>query len=466
VEGGGVMDDYTTFLASKSPRVQAAGITIDESDLHPMLFGFQRAVVAWALRRGRAALFLECGLGKTFLQIEWAAHISQHTGRPVLILAPLAVAQQTKREGQRFGYTVTLCRSQADVRPGINVANYEMLDHFMPAAFTGVVLDESGILKSYSGSTKKQLIDAFARTPYRLCCTATPAPNDHMEIGNHAEFLGIMPSPEMLSRWFINDTTNMGTYRLKGHARQAFWEWISSWAVSARRPSDLGFPDEGYDLPPLRLHEVNVPVDRTEDAGAYLFRLPEMNATGLHAEMRRTAPARAQIAADLVNGQSGPWLVWCNTNYEADALLALLPDATEVRGSESIEAKERKIDAFITGQTRVLITKPSLAGWGLNLQHCHQVVFVGLSYSFEALYQAVRRSYRFGQQHLVDAYLLVAETEDAVLTAVRRKMAAHEEMLDEMSRAAGALTLQSGLRLVPYTPQGDLFIPDWLRSVC
>lgn len=356
------MSDYQTFLASKRIEARPMGFAVDPAALNPALFPFQRAITEWSLKRGRAAIFAAVGLGKTPMQIEWAHHVHLHTGGDVLILAPLAVAQQTRREGLKFGRTVTVCRSQEDVRPGVNVTNYEMVEHFDAARFAGVVLDESACLRDYMGIVKRRLVDAFAATPYRLCCTATPAPNDHMELGNHSEFLGVMPAPEMLSRWFINDTNATGVYRLKGHAEADFWRWVTSWAVALRRPSDLGdYSDDGYILPPLTIHQHTVEVDVTADRGDHLFRIPDLSATAIHAEMRRTAPARAAVAAALVNGTPGPWAVWVNTNYEADAVTALLPDALEVRGSDSIAAKEARLGAFSDGSARVILTKANVA---------------------------------------------------------------------------------------------------------
>jgi hypothetical protein len=460
-----MMEGYQSFLASKHIRSSACGFDVDEGTLPMALFDWQRRIVVWALRRGRAALFTECGTGKTLLQCAWAAAVCRHTGGDVLILAPLAVAQQTVREAARFGITVTRCREQSDVRPGINVANYERLSHFDAAAFVGVVLDESGILKSYMGKTKRALVDAFRTTRYKLCCTATPAPNDHIELGNHSEFLGVMPSNEMLSRWFINDTERTGVYMIKGHAAADFWAWVASWSVALRRPSDLGYPDDGFVLPPLQMRQVTVRVDMTDPTGERLFRMPELNATKLHQEMRLTAAARVQAAADLVNGNDETWIVWCHTNDEADRLVRMIPEAIEVRGAETPESKEQKLVQFSEERARVIISKPSLAGFGLNWQHCHNVVFVGMSYSFEELYQAVRRSWRFKQEHPVNVYLIVAETEGEILATVQKKMAGHEEMLDALIEATKVAQGRGDLLLTPYDPREEMVIPHWLRSV-
>lgn len=441
--GSKVTDNYHTFLQSKRAVSQTTGIAVDLSAINPLLFPFQRALVQWALRRGRAALFADCGLGKTFMQLEWAKHVCGHTCGDVLVLAPLAVASQTVSEGAKLGIPVHMCRSQADVKSGINITNYEMLDHFDASHFVGVILDESSILKSYMGKTKRALVEAFAETPYRLCCTATPAPNDVMEIGNHSEFLGIMPSSEMLMRWFINDTMQNGHYRLKGHATKDFWEWVASWAISMRKPSDLGFSDDGFVLPDLQITrlyvETDITVDKPDDQ---LFRAPMMSATNLHQEMRLTAADRAQAVANLVNNSTDTWAIWCNTNYESDELVKRIPGALEVRGSDSIADKERALIAFSTGQARVIIGKPSMFGYGLNWQHCHKTAFVGLSYSFEQFYQAVRRLYRFGQKHPVEVVIVAAETESTLVSTLERKIHAHTQMSDAMSQSASQLSLQ------------------------
>lgn len=458
------MNEYEEFLRRKRVAAPVAGIMPNRAGLHPWLFGWQADIVEWALRRGRAALFEECGLGKTVQQLEWGREIAAHTGRPTLILAPLAVNAQTVAEGEKIDLAVHSCRSQADVRDGVNVANYEMLEHFEPSRFGGIVLDESSLLKSYMGATKRRLVESFAHTDYRLCCTATPAPNDHMEIGNHSEFLGIMPSNEMISRWFINDTMNMGKYRLKGHAERSFWDWVATWAVSMRRPSDLGYPDDGFILPPLNLHQEVVDVDETEGASDALFRASAISATSLHTEMRLTCSERSHRVAELVNDSSEAWVVWCNTNYEADALTALIPDAIEVRGDDSIAEKERRLTAFGAGQERVIITKPTIAGFGLNWQHCHNAAFVGLSYSFEQLYQAIRRIYRFGQLHPVHVHIVTAKTEGAIVRSIQDKMEAHQRLMDGMNSSRRKLCLTADLRLADSIGSEPIVLPAWLQA--
>jgi len=428
--------DYQSFLASKRLEAKPRGID-PVGEINPLLFPFQRDVVKWALKLGRAAIFADTGLGKTGMQVEFGRHVALHTNLPVLILAPLAVTGQTVREGKKFGVEVTPCRSQSDVKPGVNITNYEMLKHFDPDAFGGIILDESGILKNFMGSTKRAIIEAFKDTQFKLACTATPAPNDHLELGNHAEFLDVMFSNEMISCWFINDTMSAGDYRLKKHAEKDFWRWVCSWAACFTSPADIGYDGSNYVLPPLQFHEHVVDVDVTSQSNGMLFRTPEMNATNIHAEKKLTTTERAEKVREIVAAdESGePWIIWCDTDYEADALVKALPHAVELRGSEPTTAKERKIADFLDGKTRILISKPKILGWGLNFQHCRKMAFVGLSYSYESLYQAIRRSWRYGQTQAVDCHLVMAETEGPIFRTIREKQAAHETMKAEMISA-------------------------------
>lgn len=445
-------DDYERFLLNKIVGIQATGFDVDESQINPALFPFQRACVIWALKLGKAALFQECGLGKTLQQLEWAHHVAAHAERKVLILTPLAVAHQTVKEGQRFGIAARYCRSQADAESApeaIIVANYDMLKSFDAEYYAGVVLDESSILKAYTGATKRAILAAFCHTPYKLACTATPAPNDHLELGNHAEFLSVMDSDEMISRWFINDTMTAGNYRLKNHAAKDFWRWVASWAVCIGKPSDLGYSDDGFILPELRLHEERVGVDHTRaQAEGMLFLDGTLSATAMWKEKRATSKDRCERARALVGDTTEPVILWCDTNEEADRLQALFPDAVEVRGSDTPAAKEKKLTAFTDGEANVIITKPDIAGFGLNWQHCHRQVFVGVTYSFEKTYQALRRSWRFGQQEPVDAYLIYAESEGNIMQTIHEKQAAHAEMQRAMSEAMSdnGLSLERGHR--------------------
>ena len=428
---------YDDFIDSKVKTAQAAGF--EPLPILAPLFDWQKSVVRWAVRQGRAALFEDCGLGKTLQQLEWARQVAEHTQSPVLILTPLAVAHQTAGEGKKFGISATVVNSQSDVSDsGIFITNYEKLEHFNPQCFSGVVLDESSILKNFTGKTRIMLTQAFRNTPYRLCCTATPSPNDYTEFGQHADFLGVCSPAQMLATFFINDTFNTGDWRLKGHAEGEFWKWLASWAACVSKPSDLGFSDEGYILPGLNMVSEIVDVDERDDSGEELFRHATMSATTMHKEMRLTSEARSQRVADLVRSNNEPWIVWCNTNDEADHLIRLIPEAIEVRGSDKPKEKERRIDLFTNGEARVIISKPSICGLGLNWQHCRNIAFVGLSYSFEDFYQALRRSYRFGQTKEVNAYVIQAKTEGAITQTINRKIQQHKTMQEKMKLAAKA----------------------------
>lgn len=417
-------DPYEEFLARKAVTAPSAGLA-SVPKLHDALFPFQRDIVAWSLRRGRSAAFADCGMGKTLIQLEWAKHIPGD----VLILAPLAVAQQTVREGQKFGIEVSYQRSESS-RPGITITNYEMLEHFQPDRYTGIVLDESSILKAYDGKTRTAIIDAFRQTPYKLACTATPAPNDYMELGNHAEFLGVMSRAEMLSMFFVHDGGETQKWRLKGHAEQNFWRWLASWAVMIRKPSDLGYPDDGFVLPELTMREHYIRLDRATPG--YLFPLEAVTLQDRIGARRDSIEERVARTAALVNGNSEPWIVWCNLNGESEALRKAIPDAIEVTGSQSIDDKTARLLAFTNGQVRVIVSKPSIAGLGLNWQHCRRIAFVGLSDSWEQFYQAVRRCWRFGQKSEVEVHLVVAETEGAVLRNIQDKEAAALKMADSI----------------------------------
>lgn len=454
---------YEDFIASKATLAKPSGIA-HPRPVSKRLFPFQREIVDWALRLGRAAIFADCGLGKGPMALEWSRHVAKHTGGRVLVLAPLAVAQQFIREGAKFGIAVTYAREQSEVVGPISVTNYERLDRFDTSSFAGVVLDESSILKSFMGATKRALLDSFQSTPFRLCCTATPAPNDHLELGNHAEFLGVLSSHEMIARWFINNTALFGDYRLKGHAVVPFWDWVASWARCVGKPSDIGHhSDAGYDLPPLRLHKHVIEVDVTSGRGDHLFRLPEMSATAVHAEKRRTVADRARKIASVVAAEPGEsWIVWCETDYEADALTAAIPDAVEVRGPDSPEKKEAALVDFSTGQIRVLVTKPKIAGFGLNWQHCARVAYVGATFSYESFYQTIRRAWRFGQLRPVEAHIALAHTELSVLDVMMRKQGEHETMKAEMFAAMRRAQAKSDDRRRDYSPTMPIRLPSFL----
>jgi DNA modification methylase len=410
------MTTYTEFLQTKKAITPASGIAVALDDIHPMLFEFQRTLVQWALRKGRAALFADTGLGKTMMQVEWA----RLTGQRVLIIAPLSVARQTVNEARKIGVEVHYTRDGSDLRQ-INITNYEMLSHFNPDDFGAVALDESSILKSMDGKTRDVLIEMFAGTPYRLCCTATPAPNDITEIANHAEFLGIMSRVEMLATFFVHDSANgSGSgWRLKGHATDAFYKWMASWSMSVKKPSDIGFSDEGYILQALSVEAVVVGTEYRPDDQLFFTGLKGI--TDRSRARKGTIEERVQCAVDLVSHDADQWILWCGMNDESTALSQAIPDSIEITGSDSPDEKIAAIEAFQDGKYRVLVTKARIAGYGINLQNCHNMAFVGIGDSFESYYQCIRRCYRFGQQYPVNAYIILSEIEQEIYQNVQRK---------------------------------------------
>ncbi len=429
---------YSEFIASKRVTVTPVGFDVSDSSINAQLFPFQRAIVQWALHRGRAAVFADCGLGKTPMQLEWARQVVRHSGGDVLILAPLAVAAQTAREGQKFGVPVTVCRSQADVQPGVNIANYEMLEHFSPECFHGIVLDESSILKGFGGVLRKAITDFGKQIPYRLACTATPAPNDLIELTNHAEFLEIMSGKEIIALFFTTDGNTTHSWRLKGHAKGDFWRWMALWSVAVRKPSDLGFSDDGFNLPPLIHYHVEVESAPLE---GHLFATEAQTLQERQQARRVSLPERVAAAAALVNASTRPWVVWCNLNSESEMLTKAIPGAVQVTGSDDHEDKEDALLGFSNRDYRVIVSKPTIAGFGLNWQHCADMVFVGLSDSYEQLYQATRRCWRFGQQSPVNVHVVTAESEGAVVRNIQRKEAQADEMFRSIVEHMAGLSL-------------------------
>lgn len=421
-----MLNTYEEFLERKIIVDRPTGLA-EVPPLSPKLFDFQRDIVNWALKRGRAAIFADCGMGKTPMQLEWAKHIP---GR-VLILAPLAVATQTIREAEKFGIgDIAYSRNGESASTRIVVANYEMLHHFDCDEFTGVVLDESSILKSYDGKTRNLIIDSFAQTPFRLACTATPAPNDFMELGNHAQFLNTMSYVEMLATFFVHDGGETQKWRLKGHAESDFWKWLCSWAVMIRKPSDLGYEDKGFKLPEMTMHQVEV--DAKETTAGMLFAMDAQTLPERIAARRESIDERVAACAKIVNNSDEPFIIWCNLNEESGRLAKAIPNSVEVKGSNTPEHKEQSLIGFADGEIRVLITKPSIAGFGMNFQRCHNMAFVGLSDSYEQFYQAVRRCWRFGQTETVEVYVITAETEGAVVSNIKRKERDAMEMAENM----------------------------------
>lgn len=460
--------EYSDFLARKAVRAPVRGLAAVPT-LARHLYPFQRDAVAFGVRTGSWACFLNTGLGKTAVELEWCRIAARESNGRALILTPLAVARQIATEGERWGYRIRVIREQSDATEGISVCNYDRLDKLDLAAFGAVALDESSILKSFTGKTTRALIEAVRGHRWRMAATATPAPNDHMELGQHAECLGIMPSNEMLMRWFIADQTQMGRYRLKGYAERDFWDWLASWARMASHPRDLGDDRPGYDLPPLTVHRHHAATAPVSTEGS-LFAGVTMSATSLHAVKRETAEVRATAAAAVVATEPAErWVVWCDTDYESDALaaaLAPLGDAVrELRGSYPIDRKEETLAAFDTGACRILITKPSLTGFGLNWQHTARMVFVGRSFSYEAWYQAVRRCWRFGQPKPVAVHLIVAEGEATIGHVLDRKAADHRRMQDAMATAARRARSAEARVRVAYQPHHEGRVPTWLQTV-
>ena len=403
------------------------------------------------------------------MQLAWADAIYRHTCNSVLILAPLAVAAQTVGEGAQMGISVNHCRDGSQVEPGITITNYDRMHRFDASRFGAVVLDESSIIKHHDSKTLRILLDTFGQTPFKLCATATPAPNDWTELGTHAEFLGVCTQAEMLAEYFLHDGGETQTWRLKKHARGQFWRWVASWAAMVRKPSDLGFDDSRYNLPPLRVMQ-----HTTESAGhdpqatGMLFALEANTLSERRAARKGSLAGRVEACAAMVNASREPWVVWCDLNAEGDALKAAIPDAVEIRGNDDPDTKEQRLRDFADGKIRVLVSKPSICGWGLNWQHCAHIAFVGVTDSWEAYYQAVRRCWRFGQTSPVDVHIFASDLEGAIVANLKRKEADANAMADALSAethdAVQMAVLGSVRESNPYNPERVAHIPAWLRT--
>ena len=452
------MNEYEKFIESKIQVFESVGFDIDKEKLNPMLFDFQKDIVRWALKKGRAAIFADCGMGKTAMQLEWANQIHKKEGGKVLILAPLAVASQTQREGEKFNISVNICESQSDVIDGINITNYEKLEKFIAKEFNAIILDESSILKSFTGKVRTQIIDSFKNTPYRLACTATPAPNDYMELGNHSQFLGVMTREEMLSMYFVHDGGQTSKWRLKGHAEESFWEWMASWSVFIDNPNNLGYEIEGYELPKLNIFEIV--------ADGQEVTTEKLTLTQRREARKESLDIRCEKAAELVNNSNENWLVWCDLNDESKKLHDLINDSVEVKGSDKNSFKSQSMLDFSENKIKCLVTKAKIAGFGMNWQNCRNMIFVGLSDSYEAYYQAMRRCWRFGQEKEVNVYIIISSKEGAVKENIERKQADVEKMQKAMIELTKDITkkeLRQTTRITtPYDPQIDIIIPDWL----
>lgn len=453
-------DNYDDFLKQKEIVIADSGF--NPNSLNENLFDFQRDIVTWALRKGKAALFEDTGLGKTIQQLSWADAVANHEHGSVLILAPLAVGKQTALEAEKFGIKAKLCESADDVELGINITNYEKLHRFNTDVFCGIVLDESSILKSYSGKTTNELINKFRYTKYKLACTATPSPNDFTELGNHAEFLNVMTMNEMLSMFFINDSSNGIGWRLKRHSVQDFFKWIAEWAIMIKSPADLGFDGSKYNLPKLNIETIITESPTPDDQ---LFSMPAETLQERREARKNSMDDRVKCAADIVSKSDDQVLVWCNYNDESAALKKAIPNSCEVKGSDTPQYKEDGMIGFSKGEIKVLVSKPSICGFGMNWQNCHRIIFCGLSDSYEQFYQAIRRCWRFGQESQVDVYVIIGDAEMNVLNNIKRKQSNHEMMSVEMLKTINTVTKEKLYNMQfshsSYKPQETMALPKW-----
>ena len=460
------MDEaYRTFLEAKSLRATQRGLS-EVPDLASHLFPFQRKCVAFALQSGASGCFLSTGLGKTETQLEWIHHAMAASNGWGLYFVPLAVAGQTLRRAQRWGYDARVIREQSQAGPGINIINYDRAEKIDPSAFGAVTLDEGSIIKSFDSATRRIMTAMFRGHRFKLVATATPAPNDTMELGSYSDFLGVLNSNEMLSRFFVNDTaTASQKWRLKGHAIDAFWDWMASWSRMADMPSDLGDDDAGFVLPPLEVFRHRAKDSAIDREFADLFGAPSMSATDMHKVKRQTIEARAELTASIVLAEPNePWIIWVDTDYEADAMHRVLPDVIEVRGSQSADEKEAKLEAFSTGAAKDIIGKPSLMGFGLDWPHCARMIFVGRTFSYETWFQAVRRCWRFGQKRPVHAHVIVAEGEAEIGRVIDRKAGDHAQMQIAMRAAMRRATGLSAARNVAYEPKRTMQLASWINK--
>lgn len=455
---------YDEFLKTKEMKAEACGFEIDRNRITSHAFDYQKDIIAWACKKGKCAILTGCGSGKTLMQLEWCRSVHEYTNKPVLIISPLSVVRQTHGESEKFGIGhVNICRAQKDVKHGINITNYEMIEHFDPSVFSGVCLDESSILKSYTGKYQTTLTEMFCKTPYRLLCTATIAPNDYTEIGTSCEFLGIMSRTEMLATYFIHDSGDTSKWRLKKAGVNKFWEWFATWAIYFNSPKDLGYDGDGYDLPPLYIKKVFTE-SKTED-GSLFVQLAETLEERRNAR-KESVEERTDRAAELSNGNKDQWLVWCDYNDESAVLKKKIDSCIEVKGADDPEYKANASIDFADGKIHALVSKPSIFGFGSNFQSCHKMIFCGLSDSYERFYQAVRRCWRFGQKHPVDVYIILSEKEINVLDNITRKQKQMDEMQKQMTDLMREVTLSEikhTTRITTeYVPKKEAEIPKWM----
>lgn len=458
--------EYREFLKTKEIVAKPTGFDIDKSELNPKMFEFQKDLCKWALKKGKSAILIGCGCGKTIIQLEWAQKVHEHTGGNVLILAPLSVLHQTAKEAETFGVsTVHICRTQDDVKDGINITNYEMIEHFDTSGFDGVVLDESSILKSFTSKTTGQLTERFYRTPYKLLCSATIAPNDFTEIGTSCEFLGIMSRTEMLATYFIHDGGKTSDWRLKKSGKNKFWEWIASWSICFNNPNELGYEIDGYDLPKLNIKTI---LTKSKIGDYEMFVRAAETLQERREARKESMEDRTDTAANLANESDETWLCWVDYNDESDMLHKKCRDSVEVKGSDEPEFKAQASIDFANGDIHCLVSKASIFGFGSNFQSCHNQIFCGLSDSYERFYQAVRRCWRFGQTQDVNVYIILSEKEINILKNIEKKQAQMDEMQKEMTALMKEVTLSEihhTTRITEtYHPEAEMEIPRWARK--
>lgn len=456
--------EYSEFIHRKEIKFNSCGIPSDTvNDINENLFSYQKDIVLWALRIGKAAVWADCGLGKTNIEMEWAHQVNIHTNRPTIIIAPLSVSKQTVEEGLKFGYDINLCETQDDIVNGINITNYEKIHKFDCSVFSGVALDESSILKSFNSKTKEMLIEKFSDCDFRLACSATPAPNDYTELGNHSEFLGIMPYTEMLSMFFINDLKDTtANWRLKKHAIADFWKWICSWAIYVQNPSDFGYHDSNFVLPELRIHDE---VIDNNYLGSLAVGMNEARKARRETIQSRCEHA-AKIANDIIKNQNEQVIVWCDLNDESKLLTELIDGAVEISGSNTNQEKESRMLDFSHKRSKCIVTKPKIAGFGMNWQNCKYEIFVGIGYSYEQYYQAVRRCWRFGQEREVDVYVVSTKREGNVVESLKNKERNSIAMVNIIKEHMDIFTIeniqQSTQNITHYDPSIDMIIPNFV----
>lgn len=458
--------EYAEFLKTKELKIIDAGFDVPEEWLSDRLFPYQRDIVRWALKKGKAAILTGCGTGKTFMLLEWAHCVHRHTGGKVLIVSPLSIVSQTAREAEKFKICdVTVCRTQKDVKDGLNITNYEMVEHFKASEFIAVVLDESSILKSFTSKTTTDFTDKFYHTPYKLLCTATIAPNDYTEIGTSCEFLGIMSRTEMLATYFVHDGGKTSDWRLKKAGVSKFWEWFATWAIYFNSPKDLDYDDEGYELPPLNIETI---LTKSEVEDYQMFVKVAETLQERREARKESMEDRTDKAYELTQTDPSQWLLWVDYNDESEVLRKKIPGCVEIKGSDEPETKAQASIDFADGSIRCLVSKPSIFGFGSNFQSCHNEIFCGLSDSYERFYQAVRRCWRFGQNEPVNVYIILSEKEVSILENIKRKQALMDEMQKNMTALMKEVTLSEikhTTRITTnYRPEERFKLPAFMKG--